>query len=173
MSFRPRRRHIIIIKGIRLADLLTTVTPQVSHDSDDEAISFYEETPTSWSAGDELQPIELKCWNCDCQTNGPVAFIPMNPRRSDGKMTFDRFGVYCSWPCAARDAYHRFGGRREYQSIIHSMAEVFYMVVGVDVPCVKMAPEKNVMAEYCGNGGLSRGEYREALRSIVNDMTSK
>lgn len=177
MSYRPRRRHIIIVKGIRLADLIAPVERQTSYDDDDEdAVTFYEECPKTWMVGDELPPVSLKCWNCDCSFTGAAAFIPESPHKmcvnEETKVAFGRFGVYCSWPCAARDAYHRFGGHKEYSSVVHNLAEVYYMVTGVSVPRVKLAPEKTVMAEYHGNGGLSRSEYREALRSIINEMES-
>lgn len=175
MSYRPRRRHIIIVKGIRLTELLSQPERPTKNDEDeDDAITFYDEIPREWVNGTELQQINLKCWNCDCQTTGPCAFIPMNPHYmtedETKKIAFDRLGVYCSWPCAARDAYHRFGGRKEYPSIVHSLAEVYHMVTGVNVVKVSMAPQKNIMAEYHGNGGLTRSEYREAIRSIINEM---
>lgn len=169
--FRPKRRHIIIVRGIRLEELLSTPSAEKSYDDDDDAIVFFDEVPKTWTEGTELKPINLKCWNCDCEFNTPAAFIPLNPHRDrDGKVIFDRHGVYCSWPCAARDAYHRYSSRREYTNIVHSMAEVYYMTTGVSVPAVKMAPEKNVMAEYRGNGGMTRADYREAIREIIDEM---
>ncbi len=170
MSYRPRRRHIIIVKGIRLADLLAPVEKPQTFDEDEDEVIFYEELPKEWISGNELPPINLKCWNCDCQINGAAAFIPHNPHLVDKKVAFDRFGAYCSWPCAARDAFHRFGGRKDYTSVVHSLAEAYFLATGVTVPRVKLAPEKTMMAEYWGNGGMTRGEYREAVRDIINEM---
>lgn len=176
MSVRKfRERQIIIFRGIKLKDIglggkvygAETSRPYIEQ-------RYFAEIPRYWTEGDPLVPTELKCWNCDTTFAGDATFIPMNPRGRtndiSSSITFERFGNYCSWPCAARDAYHRFRHDRNYTDIKQGLRLVFNSLYSLDVTYVKMAPDKSCVSDYCGNGGMSRADYHEAIKKIQRSM---
>lgn len=166
MSFGRRRAHILELRGIKLSDLncITLDAPQ------EDLPRFYNDIPKTWLTGTELVNTDLKCWNCCMQFNCPAAFIPMNAKSSGKGILFDRYGNYCSWPCAARDAYHRFGRLKNYSDIQQGLRTVFNEIHKSNVDYVIQAPDKTTMSEYCGNGGMSCAEYTHAIKKITMKM---
>ena len=167
------RAHILEFKGITLEDL-----KNVSLDIDQDIMpKFYSDAPVTWTVGEELCTSDLKCWNCNMSFNGKAAFIPVSPKKVKDELNenaqllcFDRYGNYCSWPCAARDAYYRFGALKNYSDIQQSLRVAFNSITRLNVPYVRMSPDKTTMAEYCGNGGMTDAEYTHAIKKIVLKM---
>jgi len=170
---RRARSNILELRGLRLVDL-KNVTIDISKE---DIPKFYNDIPTKWYSDQDLCTSDCKCWNCGLNFTTDSAFIPMNPKRvppifdSDGNKTdeaivFDRYGIYCSWPCAARDAYHRFGNQKNYTDIQQGLRVVYNIIYDCNVIFVRMSPDKTVMSEYCGNGGMSNNEYSNAIKMI-------
>lgn len=164
-----RTRNILEFRGLRLSDL-KNVTIDISKE---DIPKFYNDIPDKWISDQDLCTSDCKCWSCGLNFVGESAFIPMNPKRvppetdlDDERVSFDRYGIYCSWPCAARDAYHRFGNQKNYTDIQQGLRVVYNIIYDCNVIFVRMAPDKTVMAEYCGNGGMSNNEYNNAIKMI-------
>lgn len=166
---RPRKRHILIIKGLRLSDLTkndANVTIEESH-------KFYEEREYFWSEGEDLCGSDLKCWYCDAHFDGPAAFIPMISSRKSNESrdtVYRREGNYCSWPCASRDAYYRFGKQYGYSTVQQNLRDVYNSIHKTNVYFVTQAPEKNTISEYCGNNGRSRADFNNEIKKMIHAM---
>lgn len=161
-----RRAHILELRGLRLSDLKTIVIDAPQEDLP----KFYNDIPKTWTTGTDLICSDLRCWNCACLFNGHAAFIPMNAKNTAAGMTFDRYGNYCSWPCAARDANHRFGHQKNYSDIQQGLRMAFNSIHRTDINYVTQAPDRATMAEYCGNGGMNNNEYAQAIKKITMKM---
>lgn len=162
-----RERQVVIFRGLKLRDLNIEHVPELNRYEEQK---YFAETPKYYTEGDQLVTSDLKCWNCDTQFSCPASFIPICPRGKNGGIVFERFGNYCSWPCAARDAYHRFKTERNYTDIKQGLRLVFNNIYNADVMYVKMAPDISCINDYCGNGGLTRQEYHEAIKNIQRQM---
>lgn len=161
-------KNILILKGFKLSDF--DINDEPKEFAEDEP-KFFNERATKWIEGDELNAYpDLKCWNCDDQCSHESIFIPVRPKYVDNKIQYERFGNYCSWPCAAKDAHCRFGNMKDYSDIKENLRNVFNIINNTNVPFVKYAPDKTQINEYSGNSGLSRIEYRQELKKIFNNM---
>ena len=177
-TMRMRSRiNILEFKGLKLSDLKNVKIDICKEDLP----KFYNDTPDKWYSDQDLCTSDCKCWNCGMSFSGVSTFIPLNARRvppiidSDGnkteeKLLFDRYGIYCSWPCAARDAHYRFGRQKNYSDIQQGLRIVYNIIHGSNVIYVRMAPDKTTMAEYCGNGGMSNNDYINAIKMISLKM---
>lgn len=161
-----RRAHILELTGLRLSDLKT-----ITADAPQEDLpKFYNDIPKTWTTGTDLVASDLRCWNCSCTFSGHSAFIPMNAKNTGSGIMFDRYGNYCSWPCAARDANYRFGRLKNYSDIQQGLRMVFNNIYKTDIDYVIQAPDKTTMAEYCGNNGMNNTEYSQAIKKITMRM---
>lgn len=160
-------KNVLVLKHFRLSDFFEE---RQKIEIDEEPI-FFNEREKTYTLGQELRVYpDLKCWNCDTKTEYESTFVPLYPKNGPNGLTYERFGHYCSWPCAARDAFYRFGNMKDYSDIIENMRTVFNYIHSSGVPHVFLAPDKSQINEYSGNQGLSRNEYIAEVKRMTANM---
>jgi hypothetical protein len=185
-----KRTNLLIIRGVRLADLiaLTTTQTSITHTARPPAAAAPTITVTTPASalptiaypslpkrftGVSTWPTEtsLLCWNCDGSVPGVPAFIPLNPEKtSAGDDYCDPIAPFCSWNCAASYAAEKLPRPLQWDAM-QTLPVFESKWTGVRRLKIPPAPAKTLMRQYCGDQGLTRAQWNAERARIDRDYT--
>ena len=165
-----RKSDLLILRGVYPKDFeicesggsLSTRPQQV----------IYTEMPRRFVSV-ELWPTfsNLKCWECDQFVKDYPAFIPLNPEKNKNQEdTCDIFGHFDSWNCACRYILREFPPVQQWD-ILRNLCLFESKFTGIYREKIPPAPPKVLMKAYCGDRGLTLGEYREKTAIADSDYS--
>lgn len=167
-----RKPNILFLRGVTVDDIKSAAEalerkwsletgPQV----------MYQPIPDKFHSLDTWpRSTNLKCWRCDCTFATMPWFIPCDMYRGrDGLLTMDTFGVFCTPNCAQAYIELVFKGDPSKFDKERYLRILVQKITGNTVHNIVPSPDKTLMEQYRGAGGITYSEYRDKINELASE----
>lgn len=170
-----RRPNILFLRGVYIDDLksqdeifdrkFTSAEVQPVNKIIYQSIPEHFTTMQQWP-----RSTNLKCWECDCSFTSTPVFVPTDMYRNrKGELMFDTHGNFCTFNCAQKYIEEKFRNepskhdKDKFLKILHGI------FTGKKTDRIVPAPDKTLMQQYRGDGGISYKEFRDRIFELNAD----
>lgn len=164
-----RKPNILFLRGVTLDDIkAANEALERKWALETGPTVVYQPNPDKFRGVDTWpHTTNLKCWRCDCTFASMPWFVPTDMYRDrDGSLVMDTHGVFCTPNCTQAYIEEKFRVEPSRYDKERYLKILVQLVTGKRVDKIVPSPDRTVMEQYRGSGGITYREYRDRINEL-------